>query len=467
MSMVATVGGAREQAGVPVARAGAFFAAGLALGALVVFGGIGLLGEAVHPGSRVLLAVALASIVAVAGDAAGVRVRPQIRAQVPERWRRSLPLPLVLLLYGATLGTGLATYVPAAAGWALLALGLSLGNPIEALVIAGSLTLGRALPVLVLAPIERRGAGARALDLLANRPAGLRGVRLAGAAALAVAVASIVTTQATASPIVAGPATDPSAAGVDLAWSEPGVGGFLRSGGETIQLPGDDPAIGGSLVAWHVEGTVTVARRDGLTPIVQEPITGIRQLAISDTWLLLRTVGPDGASRLLAQSLDDTSRVLVLGAASPPAQVGRPSLSGDIAVFGTATPHGSWITSVNLRTGERRRLRSSRHDQLLSPSLEGGELLYARISRCAQQLRLGPAGSGSDRTLLTLPPLAAQDLGRERGHTDQGARTPCPGKPRPTATMLWTTALAATTAYVTTLRQGRSGPMPTILAVPR
>src|SRR5919198_750484 len=94
--MVGTVSAARRR---PLL--GAAHAAGLLCGSLAVFG----------------------TLAAVVVDAGGLRVRPQVRRQVPEAWRRRLPLPLALFLYGLVLGTGVATYVPAAALWALLLLG--------------------------------------------------------------------------------------------------------------------------------------------------------------------------------------------------------------------------------------------------------------------------------------------------------------------------------------------------------
>src|SRR6266511_1273692 len=126
--MVGTVGAARRLGGRRALAAGeAAFALGLVLGAAFVFGVLGLAGAALHPGrASVLLAIASAAF-AAAIDAAGRRVRPQIRFQVPEGWRRTMKLPRALFLYGVLLGTGLTTYVPAATAWALLPLGLVLG----------------------------------------------------------------------------------------------------------------------------------------------------------------------------------------------------------------------------------------------------------------------------------------------------------------------------------------------------
>src|SRR5919198_5815715 len=119
--MVGTVRAARESG-----RAGAAFAAGLALGSAAVFAGLAAIGAAVSGHAVVLAAVGLAAA-AVVSDALGLRVRPQVRFQVPEPWRRTMPLPQALFLYGLLLGAGLTTYVPATAAFALLPLSMALG----------------------------------------------------------------------------------------------------------------------------------------------------------------------------------------------------------------------------------------------------------------------------------------------------------------------------------------------------
>jgi hypothetical protein len=81
---------------------------------------------------------------------------------------------------------------------------------------------------------------------------------------------------------------------------------------------------------------------------------------------------------------------------------------------------------------------------------------------------LGPARGKRDRVLYELGPVAGQDAGHERHHTRQGEHLPCPFRPKPTAKMLWTTALSPTSAYVTVLKPAPGGrTVPTLLAVAR
>src|ERR687888_1496201 len=172
--MADTVGAARGS------RIGLFvsYGAGLALGGAAFFGALAVLGAWVSFPLIAALAVAAAAAVV---DLAGLRVRPQVHLQVPERWRRTMPLTQALFLYGVLLGTGVTTLVPAAAAWALLPLCVALGSIQGAITVGLSFAAGRALPVLVLASRWDEG-------LLAERPRGLRVLRALAAASLALAL---------------------------------------------------------------------------------------------------------------------------------------------------------------------------------------------------------------------------------------------------------------------------------------
>ena len=460
--MVGTVSAARRLRGRRALLASeAAFALGLVLGGSLVFGALGLAGSALHPGGFAVAVAAGVAGLAAAVDLAGRRVRPQIRVQVPESWRRTMPLPRALVLYGVLLGTGLTTYVPAATAWALLPLALALGSVSGAIAIGLSLAVGRALPVLILA---WRGEE----TVLAERPEGLRVVRALAALSLALGLAALLASAVRAATTVATPAGDPSVTATDLAWQQPGVGGFLSRNGQVAALPGTHPAVGGALIAWYVGAAVIVASRDTLTPVVELDVPGIRSLAISDEWLVERVERFDTGTQIVVRPLADTTKSTVIATSKVAARLGRPTLSGNIVLFHRVTASGSWITAYNIATGARRKLRSSDDALLLNPSLLGSRLLYVRASRCSQELRAGPLGGGRERVLYRLPPLAGQDAGHERRHTSQGERLPCAHRPKPTARMLWTTALGAGFAYVTVLRPVRGGgTVPTLLQIAR
>lgn len=396
------------------------------------------------PMRRALLVAAIAlALVAAVGDASAARVRPQIPAQVPERWRRTLPLPLASLLYGVLLGTSLSSAMPAFAGWAIVAVAFATGRPETAAVVGVALGVGRAAPILL---------GLQ----LATRPRGLRVVRSGCACALAVAAVGLAPSAAAAARIAS--AVDPSAAGGDLAWQQPGSGGYLmRAGAQPQQLPGTDPAIGGGLIAWHVGDMVTVADRATLAPRFQERIVGVHQLAISDQWLVMRQVQANGTWRLIVQSVAQTNDHRVIAEARPPRSIGRPAVDGSTVVYAVSSLRGSAIVAVALPGGKQSTVRSSRFGLLLDPSLLGGELLYEEVARCAQSLRLGPLTGSGGRVVYSLPALAGQDSGREPGYSREGSRTPCRPPVHPTTRMLWTTALSSGDAYVTVLAEPHAG----------
>jgi hypothetical protein len=419
----------------------AIMAAALVASSAATLGTFALVGSRLPLRHALVLAAIAIAIAAVLGDALAIRVRPQIPLQVPEPWRRTLPLPLASLLYGALLGSGLSSAMPVFAGWAIVGLAFATGRPESAVLVGLALGVGRALPIV--------------LDVqAAARPRGLRLVRSGCACALALTVTALAPSVVAAAARIA-PAVDPSAAGGDLAWQQPGAGGFLmRAGAEPQQLPGADPAIGGALIAWHDGDTVTVADRATLQPRFQERVVGVHQLALSDQWLVMRQVQPDGTWRLIAQSIADTNVHRVIAETRPPRTVGRPAVDGATAVYSLSSRKGSSILAVALESGKATTVRLSRFSLLLDPSLLGERLLYDEVARCGQFLRIGPVDGAGGRVLYSLPPLAGQDSGRERGHPREGARTPCRSPVHPTTSMLWSTALADGGAYVTVLAEG-------------
>ena len=94
------------------------------------FGGLALLGQALGAGGPAALAVAAAIALAAAiGEARGARILPQVRRQVPESWRRRMPVPLAAGLYGVLLGLGFTTFILTFAVWALAGVSVAIGDP--------------------------------------------------------------------------------------------------------------------------------------------------------------------------------------------------------------------------------------------------------------------------------------------------------------------------------------------------
>jgi len=162
------------------------FAAGALGGGAITFGGLALLGQALGAGGPAALAVAAALALAAAiGEARGARILPQVRRQVPESWRRRLPVPLAAGLYGVLLGLGFTTFILTFAVWALAAVSVAVGDPALGLAVGLAFGAGRLLPVVVLAPASSTGPGAALHAAMAERSQILRSLRAVDALALA------------------------------------------------------------------------------------------------------------------------------------------------------------------------------------------------------------------------------------------------------------------------------------------
>lgn len=171
------------------AAACATFAAGALAGGVVTFGGLALVGQALGAGGAGALAVAAAVALAAAiGEARGTRIVPQVRRQVPESWRRRLPVPLAAGLYGVLLGLGFTTFILTFAVWALAGVCVAVGDPALGLAVGLAFGAGRLLPVVVLAPV---GGGALHAAM-AERPRILRSLRAVDAVAMAACAVALV-----------------------------------------------------------------------------------------------------------------------------------------------------------------------------------------------------------------------------------------------------------------------------------
>src|ERR671939_27046 len=97
-------------------------------------------------GAQVALVAAGVALVAAAREAGLVSLPlPQLRRQVPERWRCELPLPVWSVGYGAGLGAGFLTFQPVATFWIACAAAVALGRPPVAAVCFALYGAGRAV----------------------------------------------------------------------------------------------------------------------------------------------------------------------------------------------------------------------------------------------------------------------------------------------------------------------------------
>jgi hypothetical protein len=452
------------------------FTIGAVAGGVLTFGGLAKLGEVLGAGGTGAAVVAAALAVAAAvGEARGLRIVPQVRRQVPESWRRVLPVPLAAGLYGVLLGLGFTTFILTFAVWALAAVSIALGDPALGAVLGLAFGAGRALPVIALAPVADSDRGIAAHAAMAERPAILRGLRAADAVALALCAAVIGVAPAQAATIAAAEASGPAADAGLFAFQRPGGSGYLRQGGGTFPLPGRDPALAAGLVGWRDAARITLADPATLAPVGVYESPGGGAFAFSDQWVVWLV----GTAQLVAQPRNATAAPRAVAIARAGEQLGRPALAGQALVFHRAGRSGSQIRRLDLLTGQEQALRSEKRALLLNPSFDGGSLLYVRSTYTRQELRVGPPvrrATTRDRRLYSTTPTGRRDAGHERGRGRHRLRHPrrkpprlAPRPPAGVSTTLWTTALGPATAYVTRLRHRRGAPTTTatVLSVPR
>jgi hypothetical protein len=454
-SMVETIGSALGDARrFATLTASATFAIGTVLGGAVTFGGLAFAGALVGHGVSGLregLGAALALAAAIA-DWRGIRIAPQIRRQVPERWRWTMPLPLACGLYGILLGLGFTTFVLAFAVWALAGISFAAGEPLLGVIIGVAFGAGRALPVLWMAPGLRAGHGARRLEEMASEPRLWLGLRRLDALGLCLCALSLGGASAGAATLPG--ATDPSAAGESLVWQRVDGAGQLLASGAISTLPGSHPALGQTSIAWAGGDAITVAERASLRPRATVPATGVSALAISDSWLVFRDSDPSGGENLIGVPLAAPGPRRYIFGSRLPGEVGRPDLDGSTVVFSVDTPARNAIETLDLNTGTRRILRSATDGAaLLNPSMLEGRLLFERVTRCVQQLRIGLASvPRADQVLLSMPSTVPRDTGFEPGYTHAFDRAShCSNRAAGPGidTQLGATALSNTGAYLT------------------
>jgi hypothetical protein len=446
-SMVETIGlaGDRGRRLTTVASSAAFVPGAVA-GGVATFGLLSVIGDLVHgtAGRTAYLVAAAVAVVAAVAEARGVRIAPQIRRQLPEGWRWTMPLPLAACLYGILLGLGFTTFVLSFGVWALGGISLALGDPGTGLVIGAAFGVGRALPVVVLAPVIDRPFGRRCISAMAERPALYRLLRLGDAVALGLAAVVLATATAAAEHLEVAHGADPSVAGKALAFQKKTRAGVLRSGGTVHGLPGTDPALGGGLGAVISGSNIRIFNRFSLNAIATVGAVHPQAVAVGPSWLVYLSLS-HGRYSLRARSITDPTNpgnAKVIAAASAPAAIGRPSIAKGRVAFTVSKRRTNAIRLVRLASGDGRTLVRSRKTQLLNPSLLGKRILYVRVVRGGQ-----PPLATSPRSLhqsLMLRGLAGHGGTRRlyRRHGD--------------SRRVWTTSLGTRRAFVTL--DGGNGP---------
>ncbi len=369
-------------------------------------------------------------------EAGNARVRPQVRRQVPESWRRVLPLPIASFGYGILLGLGWTTYVLTLAVWALFALSFALGDPTLGLVAGLAFGIGRAVPIVLLAWTIDTERGDAVACAMAERPAPAarrarrrraRAGRRRGRAR-ALDGARRLDDDLQVAPVTRAPRAR------DLVY-EVGTQGYLRRGRPTRTLPGRAPAVGDDRIAWRNGDVVTVAER--LTARSAQPAHRSAAPAsspISHGWLAYRVVSGSG-DRIYARRLDaapsapEPARRLGQrpGPARPPHAVGLPHRLPRDVDQALVHPHRRPRDRQAPRVRPRRaRPGPEPRDRAEERPLRAPDLLQA-------DARAAPGGR--EQVLATLGQLATRDEGFGHGHTHQGSEpSQCHPERKPTST---------------------------------
>ena len=342
--------------------------ASFALGALLGFAGA-LLGA-----ERAVLAVAALALVAAAREAGLLRVPlPQLRKQVPERWRASLPLPVWTFGYGAGLGAGFVTYQPFATFWVACAAAVALARPLPGAVCFAFYGLGRALMV---AWPHRSGADpTEGVERLVRHRRALAG---ANVLALVACAALLAAPSAAAERVKIGSGLDPSLSGGVMARTQ--VSGGARGvlieppGDPAIPIPGGEaPSVDGDLVAYEDSQGIRiinwrdgqeVARIDGAVsrPALDWPRIAYRLLTPNDERLILEDLG--------------AGTQVVVSTVVQSVDLGRPSLRGDRLAWHRVNTAGSRVFLYTISASRRVTIAKSNIALLAHPSVTSQRIVW-------------------------------------------------------------------------------------------
>lgn len=521
-SMVETIGPSGHSGGRRVTTAAlATFVPGALIGGVLTFGALAWVGDLVHgAGGRVAFGIAAAiAIGAALLEARGVPIVPQIRRQLPEHWRRHMPMPLAAGLYGILLGLGFTTFVLSFGVWALAGIAFAVGDPAAGLVIGLAFGAGRAIPVLALAPVCQRPSGIRATEAMTQRPALYRGARGGDAVALlATAIALMVSPAGAATTVVKG-AADPSVKGDELVFERANGAAILkRADGERLRVPGSDPAIGGPYLAVRQKDSIALLNRRTLVELQRFSAPGADAIAVSEEFVAWRSrtgggdalkvraispgspggvgarveraapaVGeaeavtspdpgpsePEPATEPAPSAASSAPRVVlgeeqVAAKASSPAQIGRPSLDERTLVY-TRAGGASTSIVVDYLAGGNRLFLKSRKWLLSGASVLDGRVSYIRTTNERQEIRIrGIRDRGAGALVASVPATSYRDRDEDPGpnHNRLPTRIPRPDRARTNSQVTGTT-LSDSAVYLTQLAQRAGRVSARISRVPR
>lgn len=409
----------RRVAGLGLFAAGAI-GSSAALGAVLGLAGSGM---STRTGLLVLAGLALAG---AARDAGVIRVDiPQRRGQVPEPWRRVLPVWVWTPAYGAMLGLGVLTFQVVTTFWVAAGGALALGRPGLSAACMAMFGVGRVLMVVIPALVAPRPA--EVVQRIAPAVGAVRRVNVAVLALLAVLALGSATAAAQPAPAPLG-SFDPSAGGGVVARTEgapDGTSVVVTDGRVTARIPGaSSPAVNGDLVAYATADGVALARwRTGeVVGRVPGPVT---RPALD--WPYLAYVRSDRTGRtLVLRDLRTGSRRRLMRVGRLD-DIGRPVMRSRVLVWAVAAGSGSRLYRMRVPRGRPVLvLRSPRFRLITGASTGAGRLAWIEAR-----------GNGSDVVVVSRLDGSRRRVVHRLG--DPGG-------------ILWGTAVTARHVYVTSWR---------------
>jgi hypothetical protein len=383
------------------------------LGAVSAAALVGLVLGAALPagGGTAALAVAAFAAAEAAAELGVVRLPvPQVRRQVPERWRERYPQPLTALLYGLGLGLGFATYLPVATLIVVAAGVAALAGPLSGAAVLAGFGIGRTL-VLAVATVRVRSyeqAGFR-VERLARLGAGGRLKRVNAvalgllAAVLALAAATGEARAATRLDLGPGSVADPSAAPGVLAFDRIGTGGALtgvvRMNGTFTTLPGFEPDVDGTQAVVDTGPDFEIVDLTTMNVLQTLTLPG-RDPALSGSWLVYRRV-KDGRRQIVLYDLSDaTSKVIAHSKRRT--DLGAPDISYPRVVYHRTGASRSSIAVYRIDRGTTKLVRSTVRYSYFGPSIDATTVVYVYQTLKRMQVRVLDLSTGAGRRVYSI-----------------------------------------------------------------
>lgn len=381
------------------------------LGAVAAGAGVGVLLGVALPlaGGTWLAVVALVALVEGAAEARLLRLPvPQLRKQVPERWRERFPLPVTGLLYGLGLGLGFATYIPVAT-LLVVAIGVALvTDPAAGAAVMGAFGFGRAIALAVsTARLRSYEQATGRIERMAGWAARGR-VRRVNAIAL-VALALVCAVSATTGEARAGtklnlgpdPVADPSASGDYLAFDRINADGSLTGvvrmpDGTFTDLPGTTPDVDGHRVIVDRGPDFQIINLTTMS-VVRTIVTSGQEPALSDRYVVFRRTNSSG--RFIVLFNLDTAKETVISHSPLEVDLGAPDISGPRVTFHRNSEKRSSILVYRIDLNRTKHLVRETRVAFANPSVDGAMVVYVQQTLRGMQLYSFNLRS-HDRTLL-------------------------------------------------------------------